>query len=110
MPRPRLTEAEKKEKRLTVRFKPEEMNELSGQADICGLSVSELVRRRSLHRRVAPASDLKTISELRRMGGLLKLSFKETNGVYVDTTAAILGELREAIIRIGRKEDSSSDS
>jgi hypothetical protein len=110
MPRPRLTEAERKEKRLTVRFKPEEMSELSGQADICGLSVSELVRRRSLHRRVVPAADLKMISELRRIGGLLKLSFKETNGIYGDTTAAILGELRETIIRIGRKEDSLSDS
>jgi hypothetical protein len=97
-------------KRLTVRFRPEEMNELTGQADICGLSVSELVRRRSLHRRVVPATDLKMLSELRRIGGLLKLSFKETNGVYGGTTAAILCELREAIIRIGRKEDSSSDS
>ncbi|MDR1508026.1 MAG: MobB mobilization protein [Synergistaceae bacterium] len=110
MPRPRLTEAEKKEKRLTVRFRPEEMSELSGQADICGLSVSELVRRRSLHRRVAPATDLKAISELRRIGGLLKLSFRETGGVYGDTTAAILNDLREAIIMIGRKGDSSSDS
>jgi hypothetical protein len=110
MPRPRLTEAEKKEKRLTVRFRPEEMNELSGQADICGLSVSELVRRRSLHRRIAPAADLKMISELRRIGGLLKLSFRETNGVYGDTTAEILNDLRKTIIRIGRKEDSSGDS
>jgi hypothetical protein len=110
MPRPRLIEADKKEKRLTVRFRPEEMNELTGQADICGLSVSELVRKRSLHRRVVPAADLKMLSELRRIGGLLKLSFRVTNGVYGDTTAAILSELREAIIRIGRKEDSSSDS
>ena len=45
------------------------------------------------------------MSELRRIGGLLKLSFKETNGVYGYTTAAILDELRGAIIRIGRKED-----
>jgi hypothetical protein len=106
MSRPRLKDSEKKEKRLTVRFRPEEVTELSGQADICGLSVSELVRRRSLHRRVVSAADLKMLSELRRIGGLLKLSFRETNGVYGDKTAAILGELREAIIRIGRKEDS----
>jgi hypothetical protein len=49
---------------------------------------------------------LKTISELRRIGGLLKLSFKETCGVHGDKTSAILDELREAIIRIGRKEES----
>jgi hypothetical protein len=105
MPRPKLSEAEKKEKRLTVRFKPDEMNELAAQADVCGLSVSELVRRRSLNKRVVPATDLKIMSDLRRIGGLLKLSFKETNGVYGYTTAAIMDELRGAIIRIGRKED-----
>lgn len=104
MSRPKLTESEKKEKRLTVRFRPEEMAELAAQADICGLSVSELVRRRSLNRRVVPAADLKIMSELRRIGGLLKLSFKETNGVYGDKTAAILDELRGAIVRIGAKE------
>jgi hypothetical protein len=104
MPRPKLSEFEKKEKRLTVRFRPEEMTELTGQADMCGLSVSELVRRRSLNRRVVPATDLKIMSELRRIGGLLKLSFRETNGVYGGKTALILDELREAIVRIGRKE------
>jgi hypothetical protein len=91
-------------KRLTVRFRPEEMAELSGQADMCGLSVSELVRRRSLHRRVVPAADLKMISELRRIGGLMKLSFSETGGIYSGKTAAILDELRSAIIRVGNEE------
>jgi hypothetical protein len=104
MSRPRLTEAEKKEKRLTVRFKPEEMEELATQADVCGLSVSELVRRRSLHRRVVPAADLKMISELRRIGGLAKLSFNMTGGIYSGKTVAILDELRAAIIRIGKRE------
>jgi hypothetical protein len=95
---------DKKEKRMTVRFKPDEMEELVSQADVCGLNVSELVRRRSLHRRVVPATDLKMISELRRIGGLIKLSFSETGGVYSGKTAAILDELRSAIIRVGRRE------
>ena len=104
MPRPRLSEIDKKEKRLTVRFKPEEMEELLSQADVCGLSVSELVRRRSLHRRVVPAADLKMISELRRIGGLVKLSFSQTGGIYSGKTAAILDELRSAIIRVGKRD------
>ena len=104
MPRPRLSETDKKEKRLTVRLKPDEMEELISQADVCGLSVSELVRRRSLNRRVVPAADLKMISELRRIGGLVKLSFSQTGGIYSGETAAILDELRSAIIRVGRKE------
>ncbi|MDR1137925.1 MAG: hypothetical protein LBK91_06340, partial [Synergistaceae bacterium] len=90
MPRPRLKDSDKKMSRLTVRFRPEEITELSGQADVCGLSVSELVRRRSLHRRVVPAADLKMISELRRIGGLIKLSFTETGGVYSGKTATMM--------------------
>ena len=105
MPRPRLSEIDKKERRLSVRFKPDEMEELVSQADVCGLSVSELVRRRSLHRRVVAAADLKMISELRRIGGLVKLSFSETGGAYSAKTAMILDELRSAIIRVGSKED-----
>jgi ActR/RegA family two-component response regulator len=65
MSRPRLSEAEKKEKRLTVRFKMDEMEEFTAQADVCGLNISELARRRSLHRRVVPATDLKMTSEPR---------------------------------------------
>ena len=104
MSRPRLSEIDKKEKRLTVRYKPGEMEELATQADVCALSVSELVRRRSLNRRVVPAADLKMISELRRIGGLVKLSFNQTGGIYSGKTAEILDELRSAIIRVGRKE------
>ena len=105
MPRPRLNEAQRKEKRLTVRFRPEEMTELSGQADMCGLSVSELVRRRSLNKRIVPMTDLKILSELRRIGGLLKFSFTETNGIYRGKTNEVLEELRDAIVRIGRKDE-----
>ena len=47
---------------------------------------------------------MKMISELRRIGGLVKLSFGETGGIYSGKTAAILDELRSAIIRVGRKE------
>ena len=87
-----------------MRFKPDEMEGLVSQADVCGLSVSELVRRRSLNRRAVPAADLKMISELRRIGGLVKLSFNQKGGIYSGKTAEILDELRSAIIRVGRKE------
>jgi hypothetical protein len=48
-------------------------------------------------------TDLKILSELRRIGGLLKLSFTETNGIYRGKTNEVLEELRDAIVRIGRK-------
>ena len=47
MSRPKLSDAKKRKKRVTVRFRSEEINELSEQAGLCGLSVSELVYRRA---------------------------------------------------------------
>ena len=104
MPRPRLNDTEKKAKRLTVRFRPDEMTWLEGQAETCGLSLSELIRRRALQRKIVPATDLKTISELRRIGGLIKHLFNETGGLYRHQTSLLLDELHAAIIRVGRRE------
>jgi hypothetical protein len=104
MSRPRLSDEEKKEKRLTVRFRLKEMEELSEQAGVCGLSVSEFVRRSALQRRIIPATDLRMISELRRTTGLLKFLHNETGGLYKQKTSVLLNELHAAILRIGRKE------
>jgi hypothetical protein len=104
MARPALEALEKKSVRLTVRFRPDEMKELESQSEINGLSLSELIRRRSLQKRVTPVTDLKTISELRKIGGLLKLSFSETGGLYRQKTAALLDELQAAILRVGKVE------
>jgi hypothetical protein len=105
MTRPRLNDAEKKAGRLTVRFRPGELSGLSEQADMSGLSVSELVRRRALKMRVMPATDLKMLSELRRIGGLVKHLFNETNGLYRQKTSALLDELHAAAIRVGRRQE-----
>ena len=104
MARPKLNENEKKEKKLTVRYRSHEVQELQQQADLAGLSISELVRRRSLGRRVAPKADLKVIAELRRFGGLLKLIHNETGGLWNAKTGPLLDDARAAIIRIGRDE------
>jgi hypothetical protein len=105
MARPKLNELEKKGERLTVRFRPGELNELLEQAEICGLSVSEFVRRSALHRRIIAATDLRMISELRKIGGLIKLLFNETGGLYRQKTSALLDELHAAVLRVGRKRE-----
>lgn len=106
MARPKLSDEERKGEKLTVRFRADEMQELATQADLCGLCLSELLRRRALYRRVIPATDMKMISELRRIGGLLKLLFNETNGLYGPRTAVLLDELHAAVIRVGRREEN----
>ena len=105
MARPKLNDADKKAERLTVRFRPGELEELLNQAEISGLNISELVRRRALEKRVAAVTDLKMLSELRRIGGLIKHLFNETNGLYRHKTSALLDELQAAAVRIGRKRE-----
>ena len=105
MARPKLNDTDRKNKRLTVRFRPEELKNLSGQADTSGLCVSELVRRRALRMRVVPVTDLKMISELRRIGGLIKHMFNETNGLYQHKTSVLLDELHSTIVRIGQQRE-----
>ncbi len=106
MSRPQLAVHEKKDERLTVRFRSRELHELLTQAELCGLSVSELVRRRSLQKRIVPVTDLKMISELRRIGGLIKHLFNETNGLYGRKTSELLNELHAAILRLGQRREN----
>jgi hypothetical protein len=103
MARPKLSVPEKKAQRLTVRFRPGELKELSEQADMSGLSISELLRRRALGMRVTAVTDLKMLSELRRIGGLIKHLFNETNGLYRQKTGELLNELHAAAVRVGRR-------
>ena len=105
MARPMLNDEDKKIERLTVRFRCGELKELSNQAEIAGLSLSELVRRRALGIHVSSVTDLKILSELRRLGGLIKHFFNETNGLYRQKTSALLDELHAAVIRIGRRQE-----
>ena len=105
MARPKLNDTEKKNERLTVRFCSGEVEELLSQAEISGLSVSELVRRRALEKRITAATDLKMLLELRRIGGLIKHLFNETNGLYGKKTSALLNELHAAAVRVGRRRE-----
>jgi hypothetical protein len=100
MGRPEMDELEKKSMRLTVRFRPEEIVELENQAHMDGLTLAELIRRRALKRRVLPAVDLRLIGELRKIGGLVKMIYNETGGLYSRKTSVILDELQSTVVSI----------
>lgn len=111
MARPKKTDTEKKERHISIRVTPTEYKEIELQAEINGLSVSDLVRRRALKRRVVPVIDLHMINELRKLGGLAKHIYTESRGLYSKDTAAILQELNHAIRRVGNtKEVHVNDS
>ena len=61
---------------ISLRVTGEEKTRLVEQAEIAGLSLSEYMRRRFFGGRIAAYTDLTTIAELRRIGGLLKHNFE----------------------------------
>lgn len=70
------------------------------QARACGLTLSSYCRSLILGRVVTSRTDLVTVNELRRLGGLLKLVHTESRGAYSAATAAALNDVRAAIKRI----------
>lgn len=95
---------ERASSRFELRLTSAEREQLEQAADLTGLSVSELVRRRALGRSVQAASDLTTIRELRRLGGLQKHTMNkllDKPGVTSECIATIQA-LREAIERLAR--------
>lgn len=90
--------------KVDVRLTSDEKARLQEDADLAGISMSALVRARYFGRPVIANTDLVTIKELRRLGGLLKLVHVESNGAYSKETAAALIQLNEAIKAVGAKK------
>lgn len=62
---------------VTIRVTEREKTRLTEQAEIAGLSLSEYMRRRFFGGRpLVTHTDLSTVAELRRIGGLLKHNFE----------------------------------
>jgi hypothetical protein len=60
---------------LTIRLSQNEREKLNFDAEMAGVTVSELVRRRYFGRPIVAKSDEILVRELRRQGGLLKNNF-----------------------------------
>jgi hypothetical protein len=106
MPRPRKNERELRSEIIGVRFTAEERQFLNGEADICGVSISSLIRGRSLGRRVSAKADLRVLAELRRLGGLMKYLHNETKGVYSALTSDCLREIAAYIRNLNAELNS----
>ena len=99
MPRQNKTQQTVREKqtsltrKITFRLSEYEYAQISDDLTISGLSISSLIRKRLLCVRVASRADLAVLSELRRLGGLLKHIHSETRGAYSSLTAQALKDL-----------------
>ena len=81
-----MTQEKQRVKRIYARMTPSEYLELQEQADAAALTISEFVRRRLFGRRIISKVELRVLSELRKLGGLLKHIHNETGGVYSEDT------------------------
>jgi hypothetical protein len=80
---------------INVRLTAAEKARLKEDADLAGLSMSELVRRRYFGRPIIANADAVMLKELRRIGGLLKHIHNESGGVYSKETAGALVALKD---------------
>lgn len=79
--------------RVTLRLAPDEKERLRSDADLAGLSVSEVIRRHYFGRPIIANADAAMIRELRRMGGLMKHLHIDSGGMYSAQTGAALNSI-----------------
>ena len=82
---------------VKLRLQHAEKVRLAEEADIAGITLSELFRSRAANKVIFARTDMAMLRELRRLGGLLKFVHTSSNGAYSLQTAAALTELRMAI-------------
>ena len=88
---------------INVRLTTAEKAALKEDADLAGLSMSELVRRRYFGRPIIANADAIMLKELRRLGGLLKHIPNQSAGAYSQATASAIAELRVYIQKLSSK-------
>lgn len=83
--------------RVTLRLAADEKERLKLDAQLAGLSVSEIVRRHYFGRPIIANADLVMVKEMRRMGGLMKLLHIESGGAYSEQTSKAIDTIVQYI-------------
>ena len=82
---------------VKLRLPQVEKSRLVEEADLAGITLSELIRSRAANKFIFARTDLAMLRELRRIGGLLKFVHTSSGGAYSTDTAEALTELRMTI-------------
>lgn len=93
---------ENKSRKVTLRYSETQYASLSERAENASLSVSEYIRSISVNGRVLSRTDVKMLSELRKLGGLLKHIHNETRGAYSEDTANAIRALESYVRKLER--------
>ena len=97
---------EHRKRKVTIRLTDKEHAFLTTESDICGLSLSAFIRKRSLGQRISSKADLRVLSELLRLGGLLKHLHNETKGMYSSHTADALRTIKAYVEQLTPQEST----
>jgi hypothetical protein len=93
-----MANVEPLDKKISVRLTAAEKIQLAEDAQIAGLGLSELVRRRYFGRRIVANADTAILRELRRLGGLLKqLNSESADRQQVQETLRTLQDYMEVL-------------
>jgi len=89
--------SEKRQKTVikTLRFTPEEIEEIEQEAEQAGQSVSAFIRNAAMNRKVIPAIDERFLTELLRLGRLQKHHFVEGKRVGDKEYSTVLVAITE---------------
>ena len=100
---------DKRSESVTLRLTKEERERLADDADLAGLSISEIIRRRFFFRPIVAKVDIAAIRELRRQGGLLKhLQSQGGCGRNQEAIQSTLAEIRKAIEKMARHDNQEN--
>lgn len=92
---------EPRTQRIQIKCTKAELDAMDELAELAVLTRTALILKAVAGVRVHAKTDMHTINELRRIGGLLKHTLNTTYG-YGPQLIKVLNELREAILRVGR--------
>jgi hypothetical protein len=111
MGRPRQKDELKRCKKVTFMMNESEYNRVHSDAEELGITLSTYIRAKTLSGYVKVPKYAKVnhelIGQLSKMGGLLKLTHKETGGIYREKTGDILDKIYFIIEKI--QEDIEND-
>ncbi|AOE82542.1 mobilization protein (plasmid) [Pseudomonas lurida] len=98
------SEKRQRDKWLKLRCTEEEVEVIRVKAVAAGLSVSELLRRSALNRKIMTRTDIKLMNELLRLGGLQKhLHNQMKDGMTTELSkqfSEVLVALKKAVIQL----------
>jgi len=101
------SEKRQRDKWLKVRCTDEEGDLIRKKAVAAGLSVSELLRRSALNRKIVTRTDMRLMGELLRLGGLQKHLYNQMQeGMTTELSrqfSEVLVALKKAVIQLDLK-------